>query len=226
MIGSYRWRGGEEHYLRYGEGAAVTLLVLPALFEEANRMRRFTVSLMRALADHGIGTILPDLPGTGESIIEIGDVSLDDWKSAVASVAEIVGKPLKTISIRGGAILDDVANAGWRLAPESGERLLRDMVRATALSQNMTASALDALARTEPTRLAGNMVAPDFYAALADASPSTGRYRTVRLEDGAANCDIRLVGAKLWRAAEPGEDPALVRAAACDIAAWIRTCVE
>jgi hypothetical protein len=88
----------------------------------------------------------------------------------------------------------------------------------------MTASALDALARTELTRLAGNVIAPGLYAALADASPSTGRYRTARLEDDAGDCDIRLTGAKLWRAAEPGEDPALVAAAVADIASWIDIC--
>jgi hypothetical protein len=224
MIGRYRWRGGEENYLRYGEGSPVTLLVLPALFEEANRMRRFTVSLMRALADHGVGTILPDLPGTGESLLEIGAVSFSDWQEAITAMAEITGKPLRTASIRGGALLDGKANAGWRFAPESGARLLRDMVRATALSQNVSTSELDRLARSTPTRLAGNVIAPELYTQLADASPISGHYRTARLQDDLAECDITLSGSKLWRAAEPGEDSELVIATATDIAAWVETC--
>jgi pimeloyl-ACP methyl ester carboxylesterase len=224
MIGRYRWRGGEEHYLRHGEGAPITLLVLPALFEEANRMRRFTVSLMRALADRGIGTILPDLPGTGDSLAEICDVTLSDWRYAIASVAETIGNPLQTLAIRGGAILDDGADAGWRLASETGERLLRDMVRATALSQGVGASELDQLARTQPTRLAGNIIAPEFYTLLARASPAVGNYRTARLDDDVADFDVTLSGSKLWRAAEPGDDKALVAAAATDIAAWVATC--
>jgi alpha-beta hydrolase superfamily lysophospholipase len=224
MIGRYRWRGGEEHYLRLGEDAPVTLLVLPALFEEANRMRRFTVSLMRALADGGIGTVLPDLPGTGESTSEIADVTFAQWSEAINSVADTVSKPLKTVAFRGGALLDGAATAGWRLAPESGERLLRDMVRATALSQGVSASELDKTARIAPTRLAGNIIAPHFYSALADAAPLQGRYRTARLEDDVAERDVTLTGSKLWRAAEPGEDAALVAAAAADIADWIATC--
>jgi pimeloyl-ACP methyl ester carboxylesterase len=224
MIGSYRWRGGEEHYLRFGEDAPVTLLLLPALFEEANRMRRFTVSLMQALEDREIGTILPDLPGTGESLLEIGDVSFGDWHEAVAAVAEITSKPLKTIAIRGGALLDGKAANGWRLAPENGARLLRDMVRATALSQDISASELDRMARSTPTRLAGNVIAPEFYARLSEAFPVSGNYRTARLEDDVADRDVTLSGSKLWRAAEPGEDAALVRVAADDIAAWVETC--
>jgi hypothetical protein len=224
MIGRYRWRGGEEHYLRFGEGASVTLLVLPALFEEANRMRRFTASLMRALADRGIGTILPDLPGTGESLHEIGVVSFGDWQDAVTAVAETASKPLRTISIRGGALLDDKTNAGWRLAPESGGRLLRDMVRATALSQDISATELDRLSRSAPTRLAGNVITPELYTHLADASPISGNYRIARLQDDLAECDVTLSGSKLWRAAEPGQDAALVVAAATDIASWVKTC--
>jgi pimeloyl-ACP methyl ester carboxylesterase len=224
MIGRYRWRGGEEHYLRLGEDAPVTLLVLPALFEEANRMRRFTVSLMRALADGGIGTVLPDLPGTGESTSEIADVTFAQWLEAIDAVADTVSKPLKTLAIRGGALLDSAAAAGWRLAPESGERLLRDMVRATALSQGISASALDQMAKAEPTRLAGNIIAPDLYTALAGAAPARGHYRTARLEDDVAERDVVLTGSKLWRAAEPGEDAALIAAAAADIAVWVATC--
>jgi hypothetical protein len=110
------------------------------------------------------------------------------------------------------------------LAPESGERLLRDMVRATALSRGIVASELDRLARAEPMRLAGNIVSPAVYSSFADAAPILGNYRTARLEDDVANRDVTLSGSKLWRAAEPGEDELLVTAAAADIATWVETC--
>src|ERR1700712_5512911 len=101
--------------LRHGSGSAVPGLVLPALFEEANRMRRFTVSVMRALAQRGIGTILPDLPGTGESLTALTDVSLDDWRDAVRMLASEIrvhqGVSL-TVAIRGGAILDAAVDHG------------------------------------------------------------------------------------------------------------------
>lgn len=224
MIGRYRWRGGDEHYLRLGETAAVTLLVLPALFEEANRMRRFTVSLMQMLAVRGVGTILPDLPGTGESVLEISDVSTADWDDAIKSAAYMIDKPLRTLAIRGGALFDAVADSGWRLAPESGERLLRDMVRATALSLEISASQLDQRARTQGARLAGNRMSPSLYVSIGAATPTQGRYRTARLEGDAGECDVTFSGARLWRAAEPGEDRGLAAACAEDIASWIETC--
>ena len=224
MTKRYRWRGGTEQYLQYGAGCSVTLLVLPALFEEANRMRRFTVSVMRALAEAKIGTILPDLPGTGESLVDISDVAFDDWRDAVASAAAISGTRVLTLAIRGGALLDGIADAGWRLAPDRGERLLRDMVRATALGREISADQLDREARTKATRLAGNTIAPSLYCNLHAAVPASGAYRIARLDDDSADCDVRLTGQKLWRAAEPGDDEQLTTAAAADVVAWVQSC--
>lgn len=209
MTETYRWRGGTEMLLRHGAGSSVTLLILPALFEEANRMRRFTVSVMRLLAGRGIGTILPDLPGTGESGIGTSNVILGDWHDAVTALAPNISG---SIAIRGGALLDGPIKNRWRLAPESGERLLRDMVRATAFSEGIAASELDQRARTAPTRLAGNFLNPGLYAALHDAAPVEGAHVT------------RVEGPKLWRAAEPGDDPDFAREIADDIAAWTMLC--
>jgi alpha-beta hydrolase superfamily lysophospholipase len=213
--------------LRHGGGSPLTVLVLPALFEEANRMRRFTVSLMRALATRGIGTLLPDLPGTGESLTRLADVSLPDWQDAVtelmASVRRDDGRCL-TVAIRGGAILDAPADHGWRLASESGERVLRDLVRATALSSGISATELDRLARAEATTLAGQTLSPDLYGALVSTQVSTTNRRTARLTDDAGHSDVSLSGSRLWRNAEPGDDPDFVQAVASDIAEWAVTC--
>ena len=209
MSETYRWRGGTEHVLRHGAGTPVTLLVLPALFEEANRMRRFTVSVMRHLAAQNIGTILPDLPGTGESEMPMSNVNLLDWHEAVSAVSDNV---MGSVAIRGGALLDETLENRWRLAPESGERLLRDMTRATALSAGVPASEIDRQARKTPTRLAGNMINPALYMALHDAA----------LVDGAHVTTVE--GLKLWRTAEPGDDPAFAKLIADDIFAWTKTC--
>ncbi|MFM9978554.1 MAG: hypothetical protein ACKVOP_10995 [Sphingomonadaceae bacterium] len=199
--------------LRFGEGAPRTCLILPALFEEANRMRRFTVSLMRALADRNITTMLPDLPGQGESTIALDSIGLDDWHSALADIAATLPKPLYSIAIRGGALLDGPADYRWRLAPESGARILRDMVRATALSQGKRMTEIDAAARSGPTHLAGNRLAPRFYAELAAALVPEGKSRTPDL-----------TGARLWRSAEPAEDAELLAAAVTDIVKWLDSC--
>jgi len=223
----FAWRGGSELLLRHGEGAPVTLVIVPALFEEANRMRRFTISLMRGLAVRGIGTVLPDLPGTGESLTDLSAVTLADWIETVAAVLAGVraseGRCL-TIAIRGGAILDSEADHSWRLAPESGERVLRDLVRATALSTGALAAQIDRAARSVPTMLAGQTLSPELYEALAAAPTSTANRRIVRLTDDAGPRDFAMNGSRLWRSAEPGDDPAMVQAAVDDIIMWVQRC--
>ncbi|MEG8052367.1 hypothetical protein QP185_02180 [Sphingomonas aerolata] len=52
--------------LRFGPDAGPRVIAVLPLFEEANRTRAFLVETLRALAGRGIGSILPDLPGTGE----------------------------------------------------------------------------------------------------------------------------------------------------------------
>lgn len=205
----YRWRGGRENLLRHGAGSPVTLLVLPALFEEANRMRRFTVSVMRHLAMQNIGTILPDLPGTGDSETAICDTILSDWQDAVSALAADVWG---SISFRGGALLDGACNKRWQLAPETGERLLRDMVRATAFSGDTSVAELDREAGIRPTRLVGNLISPAMFLALRNATVVSGAYVS----------DV--AGPKLWRSAEPGDDAAFAERVADDIAAWVETC--
>ena len=209
MKDTYRWRGGTEMLLRQGTGSSITLLVLPALFEEANRMRRFTVTVMRALAERGIGTILPDLPGTGESEVSLSSVTYQDWHNAVSAFAPAV---FGSIAFRGGALLDDVFDNRWRLAPETGERILRDMVRATAFSEGKSATDLDQQAQSTTTRLAGNLIGPALYTALSKVVPIDGSQEAV------------VEGLKLWRAAEPGDDQDFAQQVADNITAWIKTC--
>lgn len=218
MSETYAWRGGDELLLRHGKGSPVTLLVLPALFEEANRMRRFTVSVMRGLAARGIGSVLPDLPGTGESLLTLAEVNLDDWHAAASALTNDIrgseGRCL-SIGIRAGALLDGVADHGWRLAPESGERVLREMVRATSLTSGLKASDFDARAQAEAVSLAGNMFSPAFYSALKAAALPDSQRRMFPLADDAP---------RLWRAAEPGDDPAMVTTVIDDIAEWVSRC--
>jgi hypothetical protein len=214
--------------LRHGAGSPLILLILPALFEEANRMRRFTVSAMRGLAERGIGTVLPDLPGTGESLVPLADVSFEDWQDATASVIDLVraecGQCL-TVAIRGGALLDGPADHGWRLAPETGERILRDLIRATAVSANVSATEIDRRARAEATALAGQVLSVEMYTELSAAALSKANRHTVRLTEDIGLRDGSLSGTRLWRTAEPGEDPAFVAATVAAISDWSARCV-
>ena len=227
MIDTYAWPGGQETMLRMGPRDGPTILILQPLFEEANRTRRLLADVMRGLAARGIESVLPDLPGTNDSPVATADARFTDWSAAVTALAATLPVPSFTVSIRGGALLDGFAGAGWRwrLAPETGARLLRDMVRATAMTGGAKAGELEATARTQPTRLAGNVIDPALFAALEASVPEAAEtVRVARLAGDAGDADVLLPGTPLWRRAEPGEDDVLAAAMIDDIAQWVASC--
>jgi len=217
-----------EHRLRIdpaGEPRA-TVLIVPPLFEEANRTRRTLVLAMRALAADGFAAMLPDLPGQNESLVPLADVDLERWQVALADLAAGIDGPVIIASVRGGALIDHCAKAAawWRLAPVGGASLLRTLMRARASADREAGvtSSLESLqeaARTAPLLLAGNRLSPTMIAQLgASEAQATQPLRSVGLGvDGIA-------GTPLWLRAEPGEDTAMAVAIAADISAWSKTC--
>ena len=123
-----------EHQLRIDPAGAprATILIVPPLFDEANRMRRTLALAMRALAAEGFAAILPDLPGQNESLVALADVDLECWQDALAAVAKNIDGPIIVASVRGCALIDHRVRAAawWRLAPVGGASLLRTMMRA------------------------------------------------------------------------------------------------
>ncbi|HMN53093.1 MAG TPA: hypothetical protein PKC32_02745 [Sphingopyxis sp.] len=217
-----------EHQLRLAPANAphATVLIVPPLFDEANRLRRTLVLAMRALAANGFAAVLPDLPGQNESLVALEDVDLARWQDALAEVAASIAGPVIVAAIRGGALIDHRAKAAawWRLAPMGGASLLRTMMRARVAADREAGveSSLDSLhetAQAEPLLLAGNALSPAMVAQLgtAEAQP-VEPLRSIGLgADG-------LAGTPLWLRAEPGEDAAMAAAIAADIIAWSRTC--
>ncbi|MGI4732163.1 MAG: hypothetical protein ACRYFW_10480 [Janthinobacterium lividum] len=178
-------------------------------------MRRFSVQLMAALAEREVGSLLPDLPGTGESLVDLRRIGAHDWSASLHGLARThPAAARQTVAIRGGALLEGnipdrcvtpPLRRRWRLAPITGERLLRDLDRADAIG-----------GAAEP----GWPISPALRAMLRARTPE-GDARTAGLADSPGEADVRLAGAPLWRLAEPGEDSALVAAAADDIAGWV-----
>jgi hypothetical protein len=213
MIDRYRWRGGEELIQRWGAQHVVQVLMFEPLFEEKNRLRRLIAQLATRLEGAGVGLALADLPGTGESLIEIEGVSFADWRAAAAAAVGTL-RPAVIASMRGGALLDGqgAANGHWRFAPETGARLIRDLRRTQ-------------VAGGDPGSFAGHRLSNAFVDACEAAVPAElTRVRTVRLESDPGPADARYDAPPLWRRAEPGEDGALADALAEDLSTWAKTC--
>lgn len=212
-IDGYRWRGGCEAMLRWGPDAVPTVVVALPLFEEANRTRATLTATLRSLATRGIAGALPDLPGTGDSLVATVDARLADWREAFAAAVGSLRVPVHIVAIRGGALIvgDAEAASRWFLAPQEGAAAVRELHRVRALGDDGS--------------VAGNIVGDELLAALADAvveqaAPS----RTVRLAADRRPADATLAFAPPWRRAEPERDTELAQALADDVAGWMATC--
>ncbi len=193
----------DEYALACDHGRGFRLLIVPALFEEASRMRRFTVEVMRRLDGAGIDSFLPDLPGCNESRQLLAALTPEDWQDAMTIAAEYFGAT-HVLGIRGGALVLPGALPGWCLAPMPGTTLLRQMLRARIIAGREAG-----LAETHETLLeeglahgieiAGYRLGADFvhqFAAL--AVPERPMLATI-MQD-------MLGGGGLWLRAEPGEN--------------------
>lgn len=206
--------------LRFGPDTGPIIIAAVPLFEEANRTRQFLVTILRGLATHGIGSVLPDFPGIGESIVITADARLLDQREAYTELAERLGTRCYALSIRSGALLDTQATlAGrWELAPQTGEELLRELER--------TRTAATRSAPATGNEYAGNVLSPDMLADLREATPYAGEgpMRIARLDTDPRPADVTYPGSPLWRRSEPGNDIDLAQRLAADIAQWIASC--
>ncbi|MDP3677028.1 MAG: hypothetical protein Q8R44_18315 [Novosphingobium sp.] len=207
---------GEELALVAGPSAAVArVLIVPALFEDANRTRRMLVETMRALAGRGIASVLPDMPGCNESLAPLERQDLASWRAATAAAARHFSTS-HALSLRGGALVAPIL-PGWQLVPVAGVQVLRPMLRARTVASREDGRAetmeglldrgRDAGLGLAGYRLGAAMVG-DLEAATVPDRPTLG---TLKLED--------LGGGALWLRSEPGEDAGLSAALAARVAA-------
>ncbi|QCB43361.1 hypothetical protein E5673_14935 [Sphingomonas sp. PAMC26645] len=216
---TYDWSGGREAMLRFGPDAGPIVIAALPLFEEANRTRQFLVTILRKLADHGIGSVLPDLPGTGESIVVTGEARLRNQRTAYIELAHRLGRNTYGISIRSGALFDtDATLAGrWQLSAQTGEDVLRELDRTRVTSRSDPAN---------KTEYAGNTLSREMLADLHDTKSyaGAGPLRVVRLESDPRDADVKYAASPLWRRSEPDNDIALAQILAGDISNWIASC--
>ena len=212
--------------LRFGPDTGPVVVMLPALFEEHNRTRAFTVAICRALAGSQVASIFPDLPGQGESVVPTQDATLDHWRKAVVALVQAhrAVRPVIMGSMRGSAIIDHVSGVSghWWLSPITGQMVIRDLTRGAVMQSSPAAAPIG-----DPVEAAGNLISRHLFGALqADVTlrEGTAPLRTVRLESDPAPADLKLPGSPLWRRAEPGNDLPLAALLAQDLAAWSHQC--
>ena len=193
----------EELVVRHGAGSGPTLLIIPPLFSEHNLLRRFLVEVMRALAEVRIDTVLPDLPGWNESLAPLEQQTFGFWRTAMAQAAEY-HEVTHVLAMRSGALLVPPGIGGWVLAPQSGAKLLRAMVRARTIASREAGTAessetLYEMARVQGITLAGWPLGATMVRELEAAEPVAAS-KLVEI------AQTSLGGPGLWLRAEPGED--------------------
>ena len=229
MIDRYDWAGGPEAMLRFGPARGPVVIAALPPFEEANRTRTFLVTLLRALAVLGVAGLLPDLPGTGESLVPGEEVRLRDWRGAFAAAARKAERPY-SIAIRAGALIDtDAELAGrWHFAPQTGSALVRELLRTRSLVDGLPEGVDldDPHDNGRPLSLAGNMISRALLRDLHQAEPAPGAapLRRVALAGDPAEAELRVEGTPLWRRSEPANDSVLAQTLARDIRDWIESC--
>jgi hypothetical protein len=196
---------GEELLLAFDRGRDVRVLVCPAWFDEANKLRRFTVEVMRRLDRAGIDSLLPDLPGCNESLAPSRNQTLAGWRAAMAEAGVVLGAT-HVLAIRAGALVAPSGLPGWHYAAQSGPKLLRGMFRARTIAAreagiSETSEQLMAIGRSEGLMLGGWDIGPAMFRELETAEPS--------LAPGQSDlAQSAICGPGLWLRAEPAEDAA------------------
>lgn len=202
----------QEYALTFDRARAKRLLVIPALFDEANRMRRFTVDVMRRLHGAGVDTLLPDLPGTNESLQLLDIQEPQDWCDAMTAAARLFGAT-HVLALRGGCLFTPSDLPTLHYAPVKAASVLRQMLRARTLSareagRDETRDVLMKLGLAQGLELAGHRLGPEFIRQFDSMVPN---------DDALVISQDAVGGSGLWLRAEPGESSAQAEALAAAV---------
>lgn len=191
---------GDELAIVLGEARPHRVLIVAPLFDEANKLRRLLVEVMRRLDGAGVGAMLPDMPGVNESLAPLAEQTLAGWQHA-AAVAASHFAATHVLAVRSGALIAPRL-PGWHYAPLAGSAVLRQLLRARIVAareagREETSEALTRAAEREGIELGGYPLGAALFGELLTAVP-----------DGAAaaralaHTDIG--GTAPWLRAEPG----------------------
>lgn len=193
----------DEFALAFDRGRALRLLVVPALFDEANRLRRLCVEVMRRLDRAGIDAFLPDFPGTNESLRDLRDQDAESWRAAMTAAAAQFGAT-HVLGLRGGCLFTPAGFPKWHYAPAKGANILRSMLRARMLAsreagREESREALTEKGQSDGLVLAGYPLGAALFRDLEALVPDPAIATIAQEQVG---------GSGLWLRAEPDEDAA------------------
>jgi hypothetical protein len=195
---------GPEYALRFDGGGARLVLVIPALFDEGNKLRRLTVSVMRHLHAAEVASVLPDWPGCNESLAPLDIQTLTGWRAAAAAAAVHFGAT-HILTVRGGAMLDPGTLPGLRFAAVAGTTILRGLLRGQVIAAREAGGAVTREGLLERGLREGLVLGGyDLGARM------VGELDGLALPGSAARevAQGEVGGGALWLRAEPGDDAA------------------
>ncbi|MCT2399971.1 hypothetical protein [Novosphingobium mangrovi (ex Huang et al. 2023)] len=203
----------QEYALAFDGGREHRLLIIPALFDEGNRLRRLTVEVMRRLDASGIDSVVPDLPGCNESLQQLERQNVPGWFEATAAAARHFGAT-HVLGIRGGCLFTPQGLPTWHYVPAKAASILRQMIRARILASREAGreevrERLSEMAPTSGIELAGYRLGADFYRHFEPMVPDPAA--TVIAQEA-------IGGSGLWLRAEPDEDSSQADALAAVLA--------
>ena len=207
----------EEFALACDRGRPLRLLIVPALFDEANRLRRFCAEVMRRLNAGGVDAFLPDFPGTNESLRTLPDQDAESWRAAMTAAADHFGAT-HVLALRGGCLFTPSGLPAWHYAPVKGANILRSMIRARLLASREAGKEENREALTEEAQnrgivLAGYALGPALFRDLEAFAPDPAVPAITQEQVG---------GSGLWLRAEPDEDSAQADALAALLVGGMR----
>ncbi len=210
----------DEYALAFDKKREHRLLIVPALFEEANRLRRLTVEVMRRLDGAGIDCFLADLPGTNESLQPLEVQSCEDWRDAMGAAARHFGAT-HSLGMRGGCLFTPANAPSWHYAPVKGAMQLRQMVRARIIASREAgreekSDDLMELALREGLELSGYRLGAEFLSEFQSRVAASGPDIHVAGQD-------MVGGSGLWLRAEPGDSAEQADALAAILSIGIRS---
>lgn len=192
--------GYDEYALSFDRQREKRLLVVPALFGESNKLRRFTVEMMRELDASGVDCFLPDLPGTNESLDWPSEQTLTKWRDAMDSASRHFGAT-NVLAIRGGSLAVTTNLPTAHYAPVSGAWVLRGLMRAHLLQMREAGKQLTmegelSIGRAEGLIMVGYDCSPQLIMDLEEATAGNAELKIEQTSLG---------GPGLWLRAEPAE---------------------